>query len=60
MKLLMCGCRQCKAGRKRKGVRTSIKRKRSRARSEVRVGLKTGEFDDLPTKIYIGYTDYNG
>ncbi len=57
MKLLMCGCRQCKAGRKRKGVRTSIKRKRSRARSEVRVGLKTGEFDDLPTKVYIGYTD---
>ena len=60
MKLLMCGCSDCKAGRKRNGVRTSIKRKRSNARSKVRVGLKTGEFDNLPTKVYIGYTDYNG
>ncbi len=57
MKLLMCNCNQCKAGRKRKGTRTVIKQKRSGVKSKVRQELKKGKFDDLPTKVYIGYTD---
>ena len=55
MKLLMCNCRWCKSGRHR--WRQHIKARKHSARSIVKVKLKRGETDSLPTKIYIGYTD---
>lgn len=55
MKLLMCNCIQCKSGRHK--WKQYIKARQHSARSLVKVKLRRGEIDNLPTKIYIGYTD---
>ena len=57
MKLLMCQCRQCKAGRKSTGGRYFVRHKRKALKAEVRSRLRRGEYDDLPAAVAVGYTD---
>lgn len=61
MKLLMCNCQHCKSGRSlsRAGklYKTVIRQKRSGARQRVRCMLRDGNYDAMPERVYIGYTD---
>lgn len=57
MKLLMCGCKQCKAGRKSSGGRYFVLHKRKAARRDVRKFLRLGNYDRLPVAVAVGYTD---
>lgn len=56
MKLLICRCQQCKHGRKHIHDR-QVKDKVQGAKARVRAMLKRGEYEELPTRVEIGYTD---
>lgn len=55
MKLLLCPCRACK--RRRRLWNPVIKSRIKGARQRVRHALRTGQYEGLPEKLYIGYTD---
>jgi hypothetical protein len=57
MKLLMCHCMYCKHGRQKGPWDAMVKQKKTRARMKVKQLLRDGEYDNLPVKVAIGYTD---
>ena len=57
MKLLMCSCYMCKTRRKNNWNKHFIKHRKKSAKSKVRAMLKFLDWENLPTKVYIGYTD---
>lgn len=57
MKLCMCNCRYCKAGRHSSWSQYMITHKKRAARHLVKARLKKGEYENLPEKIGIPYTD---
>lgn len=57
MKLKFCSCRMCKWGRKTSWEQENIRQKKKSARRIVKELLRSGEYDNLPIAVAIGYTD---
>ncbi len=57
MKLKFCSCRMCKWGRKSSWEQENIRQKKKSARRVVKELLRSGEYDNLPIAVAIGYTD---
>lgn len=57
MKLRMCRCRHCRAGRKGIWMQARIRSMAKGYRHKVRILLGQGEYERLPLAVPIGYTD---
>lgn len=57
MKLLLCHCSHCKHGRHRGPHDAMVRQKAKRAKSDVRAMIRKGDYDKLPQRVAIGYTD---
>lgn len=57
MKLLLCHCKHCKHGRSKGPYDAMVRQKAKRAKSDVRVMLRKGDYERLPQAAVIGYTD---
>lgn len=57
MKLLLCHCSYCKHGRHRGPHDAMVRQKAKRAKSDVRAMIRKGEYEKLPQRVAIGYTD---
>lgn len=57
MRILRCHCRACRRGLRTPSMSYIVRKKVKAARSKTKMLIRLGKFDDLPTKIYVGYTD---
>lgn len=57
MKLVFCSCKWCKAGRDCSWNRAMIRTIKKGARHKVKQAIKKGDYDNLPVKIGVPYTD---
>ena len=55
MRLFICNCRYCRVSKSKR--RAMVKARRHCARSRTRCLLRTGEYDELPWAVRVGYTD---
>lgn len=57
MKLMFCQCYACRLGRKTKGGRAEVLKKKRGARRACKMTLKRDDWEMLPDRILVGYTD---
>jgi len=57
MKLRMCNCKHCKAGRGSGSANSTIKRAKRHFRQMVRQALRVGDYDNVPVAVGGIYTD---
>ena len=55
MKLALCGCRTCRRGRR--AYHSITRSKVKAARATVHRLLHVGEYERLPERVVVGYTD---
>lgn len=57
MKLRLCGCTQCKYGRKSNWSQATIKRHKRRNRQQARMKLLSGDWENIENRTVGIYTD---
>jgi hypothetical protein len=57
MKIVVCHCQHCKHGRQYGPHDASVRQKGKSKRAKVRAMLRVGEYEKLPVKVAVGYTD---